>query len=157
MAALNFGGANLAPFFTSGASSVNLVALAGPTNPYVENAGAVGTTGSIDVQQGATMNFQWTVGGLFCGLWAPPASWRCDVYFEALGNPFSVPALNAVTPHIPTIANQVYNVAVSIPAGAVPVGIYRVTARVMLTDQLSPAQHPVVAFSDLGVIEFFQA
>jgi hypothetical protein len=113
---------------------------------------------SIQLDQNSRLEFTWTQVGILSTMLT--GIWRCDVFLEQMG-PGEGPACAGVTtPFVPT-SGHTYNVFCNIPAGSVPIGLYRVTARLMLLPNSSGgnpnALSPIAAFEDLGLVQYHNA
>jgi hypothetical protein len=119
------------------------------------------TVGPVAIQreQNARVVFSWNQSG-----WMSiflQGEWRFDVFLEQMG-PNEGPAIPFThTPVVPLVG--AYTFICPIPANTVPVGLYRVTARMMLVPTSSATAFsetsfsPVVAFEDLGLVQYHNA
>jgi hypothetical protein len=89
-----------------------------------------------------------------------PQTWRFDVFLERMGIGEGPTIPLAIAPFVGTIGT--YSASCPIPRLTVPVGLYRVTARMMLLPgALTPATafdnlvSGMVAFEDLGMVQFY--
>jgi hypothetical protein len=111
---------------------------------------------SIQRDQNSRVEFSWTQIGILSTMLM--GTWRCDVFLEQMG-PGEGPAITGSTTAFVQVDGNAYNHSVNIPAGLVPVGLYRVTSRLMLLpiggneNSLSP----IVGFEDLGLVQYHNA
>ena len=107
---------------------------------------------NIQCDQDAIVRFEWTQSGILTQMLT--GIWKCDVFFELMG-PNEGPTIAPGTVNFLTGSNpHTYIVNVKLPAGSIAEGIYRVTARLMLSP-IKGTFSPVCAFTDLGLCEYF--
>lgn len=109
----------------------------------------------IQTDQPINVHLRWTVtGGL--GLLIS-GKWDYRIMFEQMGGGEVNNEYKGSTNFVAS-TNHTYNVKVTAPANQLPAGTYRVIAVVNLVGPApANAKAPVVAFSDLGLIEVFEA
>jgi hypothetical protein len=114
-------------------------------------------TSAIQVEQDAQVLFVWNQTGPLTP-WLT-AIWRFDVFLEQMGPNEGPLVLPGQKIYDSTLNSDFF--ACPIPAGSVPVGLYRVTARMMLLGSGSllndTTASPVVSFEDLGLVQFHNA
>jgi hypothetical protein len=113
---------------------------------------------SIQLDQNSRVEFNWTQVGILSTMLT--GIWRCDVFFEQMG-PGEGPAVTGSTTAFVPVSGNNYTVFCNIPAGSVPIGLYRVTSRLMLLPNSSGgnpnALSPIAAFEDLGLVQYHNA
>ncbi len=113
---------------------------------------------SIQLDQNSRVEFKWKQTGVLSTMLM--GIWRCDVFFEQMG-PGEGPAIAGATFAFVQVDGHEYTVFANIPAGSVPVGVYRVTSRLMLLPNSSGgnpnALSPIAAFQDLGLVQYHNA
>jgi hypothetical protein len=119
------------------------------------------TVGPVAIQreENARVVFAWNQTGPMVPFMQ--GEWRFDVFFEQMG-PSEGPGIAFThTPFVPVIG--AYTFICPIPANTVPVGLYRVTVRMMLVPTSSATAFsdtsvsPIVAFEDLGLVQYHNA
>ena len=110
------------------------------------NLNAVQTNQFVTITNNFTQN-----GGLVWML--AGKNWHFDVFLEPMGAGAPI----AVTPTDQLASGSIgaYSISVTIPAGTVVAGIYRVTARFMLTPAPGLTISPCVSFADLGIAQWY--
>jgi hypothetical protein len=89
--------------------------------------------------------------------------WRFDVFFEQMGHLEMLGPVPKQTVTYNPIAGTGFTATVTMLPGTIPVGLYRVTARMMLLPITSgsafsdTAISPIVAFEDLGFVQYHNA
>ncbi len=107
---------------------------------------------SVQVDQDAFVRFNWNQNGILTTMLA--GKWKLDVFFEQMG-PSEGPAIPSKLVPYESVNPKNYSVDVQIPAGTISEGLYRVTARLMLLPTATPGLSPICAFTDLGLIQYF--
>jgi hypothetical protein len=115
---------------------------------------------AIQREQDAQVEFTWNQTGPLIGSLGAH-TWRFDVFLEQMGPnegpniPFKLEPYSTTTGFQPSVICK-------IPKNTVPVGLYRVTARMMLLlGTLIPATaldtnaSPMVSFEDLGLVQYY--
>lgn len=113
---------------------------------------------SIQLDQNSRVEFNWSQVGILSTMLT--GIWRCDVFLEQMG-PGEGPAITGSTTAFVPVSGNNYTVFCNIPAGSVPIGLYRVTSRLMLLPNSSGgnpnALSPIAAFEDLGLVQYHNA
>jgi hypothetical protein len=136
----------------SGSATLQELPSAGLPFPSLVTVGPV----AIQQDQVSQVVFNWTQGGPLLP-WIT-ANWRFDVFLEQMGPSEGPAILFTTTPYIG--AAGAFTSTLVIPAGTVPVGVFRVTARMMLLQAgftSDTSVSPVVAFEDLGLVQYHNA
>jgi hypothetical protein len=148
---MNFENVLAAGFTVSSGTAVLQELATLPDNDFPQVV-TVGPT-AIQTEQDAQVEFTWSQTGPLVP-WIT-ATWRFDVFLEQMG-PTEGPAIPYKTdPFVGTIGSKSY--IVPIAKNTIPVGLYRVTARMMLIGPgllLDTAVSPIVAFEDLGFVQY---
>ncbi|MBL7792756.1 MAG: hypothetical protein JNK77_10560 [Saprospiraceae bacterium] len=131
---------------TEGADTGGTFPAPGPFDPTETNR-------FIQTDQSSIVNLKWTVKGGLALLMS--GTWRCKVVLEKMGGGEFAQDYKAATPFVAALSND-YAVKVNIPANEVEEGVYRLLAIITLEGP-GGAKAPVVAFADLGLIQFYQA
>jgi hypothetical protein len=148
---MNFENVLTSGFVVSGGSAVlqEFVTLPDSDFPQVITVGPT----AIQTEQDARVEFNWTQSGPLLP-WIT-ATWRLDVFLEQMG-PLEGPTITYKTvPYVGASGPQTD--FVNIPKNTIPVGLYRVTARMMLIGpglSAETAVSPIVAFEDLGFVQY---
>jgi hypothetical protein len=128
---------------------------------FIETGGAggfgadLGNLNAVQTDEDVTIRFHWTQTGALCGMLS--GTWRCDVFLEEMGPGEVTSPIPFKTSAFVTTNGFTYEVNVPVAAGTVQEGLYRVTARLMLTSNGAPKLSPVCAFVDLGLVQFVVA
>lgn len=131
---------------TEGADTGGVFPAPGPFDPTQTNR-------FIQTDQSSTIKLGWTVQGGLALLMS--GTWKCKVILEKMGGGESANEFSANTPFVSALSHD-YKVAINIPANSVEEGVYRLLAVVNLVGP-SGANAPVVAFADLGLIQFYKS
>ena len=121
----------------------------------------------VQTDQNLRLDVQWTMSGLMNSMLGgvPPnpnpnaAIYTCTAYFELMGTGeasvnFSKTEFHKhpLTPMTPTF----YNVPISIPAGSLNPGVYRLVVSIT-TSMTGMIGVPIVGFVDLGLIQVYKS
>lgn len=121
-----------------------------PNIPLPQQYG--GTNRIIQNDQPFKVRFNWRTAGPFVGFLSG-GKWKCDVLFESMGG--SESAFNPSNIKSDAGVNGAnYQLDINVPAFSLPVGLYRVVAR-MQWYFANGKPGPLVAFDDLGMIQIY--
>ena len=105
----------------------------------------------VQRDQPVTFSFDWDQKGPLVPFLF--GNWKCDIYFESLtAGPGYV--FNKSITFVSSVPFVYPTTNIVVPANTIEEGIYRLTARLMLTNTGSPGS-PIAAFQDLGLCEFY--
>lgn len=117
----------------------------GPHHPTATNQ-------IVQADQDIHAHFDWDVSGML--QLAITGTWTCTVYIEPLGGGPDLAPLTATTPLVNAFSKS-YNASVTIPAGYMAPGTYRITTTLTLANGATPL--PVAGFEDKGIIQVYTA
>lgn len=119
---------------------------------YTEGPGGPINLNAVQTDQAVVITYHWFQSG-----WLIPMIGSCQCHFEVFLERMGELEFGPIPPKvIPfTTATGNFSTNVIIPAMTVPPGVYRITARFMLTANGGTAS-PCVAFADLGFGNWYE-
>ena len=120
-----------------------------------------GASTILNVNQPFAVNYNWQIadnsGWNVCDLINPAlVEWRAEIFFEKMGGSEAEPLAAHRQRTMAWAGCGPYNLNWQVPSNQVQAGVYRVTAVLQLFLTSGGAPLSMVAFSDLGIFNFYE-